>query len=192
MASSFSRRDFLPAGLKAEQVELVGNTIRVHSRSARPSAGCPHGGTISRHVHSRHLRRPADLPAHGRRVELVLLVRRFRCRAIHCPAKIFAERFPPAATRPHARRTLAPGACRWFPGQPPRRRRMGHMPAPRRPSHTIGTREIATGTQDCPSPDHGPGSSLQGRCHPGCKDRSRVANPCHSPSADRPVHRHGA
>lgn len=105
MASSFSRRDFLPAGLEAEQVELVGNTIRVHSRSARPSAGCPHCGTISRHVHSRYLRRPADLPAHGRRVELVLLVRRFRCRAMHCPAKIFAERFPPAVTRPHARRT---------------------------------------------------------------------------------------
>lgn len=24
---------------------------------------------------------------------------------LHCPAKIFAERFPPAVTRPHARRT---------------------------------------------------------------------------------------
>ena len=33
MASWFSRRDFLPAGLKAEQVELDGNTIRVHVRS---------------------------------------------------------------------------------------------------------------------------------------------------------------
>lgn len=105
MASSFSRRDFLPAGLKAEQVELVGNTIRVHSRSAKSSAACPHCGTISRHVHSRYRRRPADLPAHGRAVELVLLVRRFRCRAMRCPARIFAERFPPAVTRPHARRT---------------------------------------------------------------------------------------
>jgi hypothetical protein len=38
-------------------------------------------------------------------VELVLLVRRFRCRAKFCPARIFAERFPPAITRPHARRT---------------------------------------------------------------------------------------
>jgi len=38
-------------------------------------------------------------------VELVLLLRRFRCRAQRCPAKIFAERFPPDVTRPHARRT---------------------------------------------------------------------------------------
>nr|WP_233252642.1 transposase family protein [Maritimibacter sp. 55A14] len=79
--------------------------MRVHSRSANATAACPRCGTISHHVHSRYRRRPADLPAHGRAVELILLVRRFRCRAMHCPAKIFAERFPPAVTRPHARRT---------------------------------------------------------------------------------------
>ncbi len=105
MASQFSRRDFLPAGLKADQVELVGDTVRIHSRSAKATAACPRCGTASRHVHSRYRRRPADLPAHGRKVELVLLVRRFRCRALRCPAKIFAERFPPDVTRPHARRT---------------------------------------------------------------------------------------
>lgn len=33
------------------------------------------------------------------------MARRFRCRAMHCPAKIFAERFPPVVTRPYARRT---------------------------------------------------------------------------------------
>ncbi len=105
MASQFSRRDFLPAGLKANQVELVGNTVRIHSRSAKATAACPRCGTASRHVHSRYRRRPADLSAHGRKVELVLLVRRFRYRAPRCPAKIFAERFPPDVTRPHARRT---------------------------------------------------------------------------------------
>ena len=105
MASQFSRRGFLPAGLKAEQVEIVGNTIRIHFRSTKSAAACPRCGTVSRHVHSRYQRRPADLPAHGRKVELVLLVRRFRCRAMRCPAGIFAERFPPDVTRPHARRT---------------------------------------------------------------------------------------
>ena len=105
MALQFSRRDFLPSGLKASQVELVGNTVRIHSRSAKATAACPRCGTAPRHVHSRYRRRPADLPAHGRKVELVLLVRRFRCRALRCPAKIFAERFPPDVTRPHARRT---------------------------------------------------------------------------------------
>lgn len=104
MASLFSRRGFLPAGLRAEQVELVGNTIRIHSRSAKTAAACPRCGTVSGHVHSRYQRRPADLPAHGRKVELVLQVRRFRCRSLPCPARIFAERFPPEVTRPYARR----------------------------------------------------------------------------------------
>lgn len=106
MASWFSRRNFLPAGLKADQVELSGNMIRVHVRSSDASAACPHCGTVSRYVHSKYRRRPADLPAaHGRAVELVLLVRRFRCPAARCPARVFAERFPLAVTRPHARRT---------------------------------------------------------------------------------------
>lgn len=105
MASQFSRGDFLPAGLKANQVELVGNTVRIHSRSVKATAACPRCGTASRHGHSRYRRRPADLPAHGRKVELVLLVRRFRCCALRCPARISAERFPPDVTRPHARRT---------------------------------------------------------------------------------------
>ncbi len=96
---------FLPAGLKADRVELDGSRIRAHARSSDASAACPRCGTVSRHVHSKYWRHPADLPAHGREVELVLLVRRFRCRAAHCPAKIFSERFLPAVTRPHARRT---------------------------------------------------------------------------------------
>ncbi|SNT42097.1 ISL3 family transposase [Tropicimonas sediminicola] len=105
MTSWFSRQGFLPTGLKADQVELDGNTIRVHARSSVASATCPRCGTVSRHLHSKYRRRPADLPAHGRAVQLVLLVRRFRCRATHCPTRIFAERFPPSVTRPHARRT---------------------------------------------------------------------------------------
>ncbi|SFU21222.1 Transposase [Sedimentitalea nanhaiensis] len=105
MTTQFIRRDLLPAGLKADQVELVGNTIRIHSRSAKAAAACPRCGAVSGHVHSRYQRRPADLPAHGRKVELVLQVRRFRCRSMYCSTRIFAERFPLSVTHPHARRT---------------------------------------------------------------------------------------
>lgn len=105
MASLFSRRNFLPTDLKADQVEIVGDTIRIHSRSSKSAAACPHCNTVSRRIHSRYLRQPADLPALGRKVELVLLVRRFRCRALGCPTRIFADRFPTDVTRPHARRT---------------------------------------------------------------------------------------
>lgn len=38
-------------------------------------------------------------------MDLVLQVRRFRCRATRCPARIFAERFSSHVTRPHGRRT---------------------------------------------------------------------------------------
>lgn len=105
MAPWLSRRDFLPAGLTADHIELDGDMIRVHARSLEAEATCPCCGGISRHVHSRYRRRPTDVPAHGRAVEIVLQVRRFRCRASGCPARIFAERFPPGVTRPHMRRT---------------------------------------------------------------------------------------
>ncbi|MFD3189402.1 ISL3 family transposase [Sedimentitalea sp. HM32M-2] len=77
----------------------------MHARSSDAATACPCCGTSSRHVHGRYRRRPADLPAYGRSVELVLLSRRFRCCAARCPAKIFAERFPSHVTRPYARRT---------------------------------------------------------------------------------------
>jgi DNA-directed RNA polymerase subunit N (RpoN/RPB10) len=105
MASLVSRRDFLPVGLKADHIELVGNTIRIHSRSVKAAAVCPRCGTVSGHDHSRYQRRPADLPAHGRKVELVLQIRRFRCRSMCCSTRVFAERFPLSVTHPHARRT---------------------------------------------------------------------------------------
>ncbi|MBK1636506.1 hypothetical protein CKO19_12260 [Rhodovulum adriaticum] len=38
MGSWFSRRDFLPAGLKTDQIALDGNRIRVHARSLDASA----------------------------------------------------------------------------------------------------------------------------------------------------------
>lgn len=105
MTSWFSHRDLMPRGLRADQVELDGNMIRVHARSSDSAASCPRCGTVSSHLHSKYRRRPADLPAHGRAVELILLVRRFRCRAVDCPTRIFAERFPRTVTLPHARRT---------------------------------------------------------------------------------------
>ncbi|MDE4142858.1 transposase family protein [Phaeobacter gallaeciensis] len=74
MASQFSRRDLLPASLRVDQDELSWNTVRVHSRFAKAAAAYPRCGTVSRHVHSRYPRRPADLPTHGRKVQLLHLI----------------------------------------------------------------------------------------------------------------------
>ena len=105
MTPKYSWRNFLPPGIEIDQVYIDHNTIQIHSRSAKIEAVCPHCDTISRHVHSSYHRRPCDLPAHGRTVEFVLLVRRFRCRNACCAASTFAERFPPSVLQPHARRT---------------------------------------------------------------------------------------
>src|SRR5262245_21264723 len=62
--------------------------------STAPSADCPRCGCTSGRVHSRYRRTVADLPCHGRRVAIRLLVRRFRCPSPDCPQTIFCERIP--------------------------------------------------------------------------------------------------
>lgn len=59
---------------------------------------------MSRAVHSRYRRNPADLPSLGRRVGLSLRIRRFYCRNAECGRRTFAERLPDLVV-PHARRT---------------------------------------------------------------------------------------
>jgi len=59
---------------------------------------------VSRAVHSRYRRRPADLPSLGRMVRVSLRVRRFYCRNAVCPRQTFAERVPQLVA-PFARRT---------------------------------------------------------------------------------------
>jgi hypothetical protein len=66
---------------------------------------CPSCGVASGRVHSRYQRRLADLPIAGRRVVLMLRARRFRCAAVLCGRRIFAERFGADVLEPWARRT---------------------------------------------------------------------------------------
>jgi transposase len=74
---------------------------------ARPTAKetcCPYCGSRTGHVHSHYQRRLADLPWHGRVVEVQLQARRLRCVNPGCPRKIFTERLPETVL-PKARRT---------------------------------------------------------------------------------------
>jgi transposase len=75
----------------------------VHRAAA--AARCPSCGRRSGRVHSRYTRPLADEPLGGRRVELHLQVRRFRCGAGACPRRTFAEQVPALAAR-RARRTV--------------------------------------------------------------------------------------
>ena len=68
-------------------------------------SACPGCGTQSGHVHSRYRRRLADLPIAGRPVRVVVLARRFYCKAVLCGRRVFTERFDADVLAPWARRT---------------------------------------------------------------------------------------
>ncbi len=90
--------------LGIEQVSMT-NEVTITVRAASPTAPCPCCGTISKRIQSRYTRTLRDLPASGRRVHLVLHVRRFFCQQSACVRKIFAERFP-SLTLPRVKFTL--------------------------------------------------------------------------------------
>ena len=105
MIGSRRERAFSLAGLLVERVASADGVVRVEARSRARAASCPCCGRPSRRLHSRYLRRLRDLPAHGRPVEVVASVRRFRCANADCPRRIFAERLDPQAAAVRARRT---------------------------------------------------------------------------------------
>ena len=105
MSDSKRERLFTLAGLVVESVALECDRVLVSARSSAASAVCPCCGRPSRRVHSRYQRRLADLPAHGRWVEMVVTARRFRCAHANCSRRIFAERLDPGTAVAHARRT---------------------------------------------------------------------------------------
>lgn len=105
MGRSRFQTSLMPPGQLVEQVRFGQDEIIAIARSGDGAAACPSCGGHSGRVHSRYERRLADLPAHGRRVRIRLVVRRFRCGVPGCAQKIFAERFGDAVVQPFARRT---------------------------------------------------------------------------------------
>jgi len=104
MASSLEISSLVPSGLIVESVNECEDAIEVTVRSEMTAAACPSCGSGSQRVHSRYMRRVADLPCTGRRVSLSVITRRFFCRAEKCQQRIFVERFGEALP-PRARRT---------------------------------------------------------------------------------------
>ena len=82
-----------------------GATTVITVRRASSLSSCPGCGMSLGRIHSRYLRRVADLPLAGRPVRLVVMARRFRCRSDLCGRRIFTERFDDGVLAPWARRT---------------------------------------------------------------------------------------
>ncbi len=101
----FDSDALLPPGLVADGVAIDAGTVSIVARPEQKLRQCPACGSGSAQVHSVHRRRLFDLPSHGRTVELVLRVRRFRCGEGNCPRQTFTEPLAPDIARARGRLT---------------------------------------------------------------------------------------
>jgi len=99
---------FTFAGFEIQHIASNENLLTITAYALTPTSVCPSCSQVSTHVHSYYTRSPQDLPISGRRVHLVLRVRRFRCPNPQCQKRTFAERLPNVAVS--ARQTSRLGA----------------------------------------------------------------------------------
>lgn len=94
-----------PNLLKLECLVSRPDRIEMRMKAQPESAKCPLCGFHASRIHSRYVRKLADLPWQGVTVWLEVHVRKFFCDRSACEQKIFTERLP-GVTVPYARRTL--------------------------------------------------------------------------------------
>ena len=85
---------FTFAGFEVQHIATRENLLTITARALAKTGICPSCGEETSHVHSYYQRHPQDLPISGLQVQLVLRVRRFRCKKTQCAQHIFAERLP--------------------------------------------------------------------------------------------------
>lgn len=89
---------------RLESIDVRADAMVFAVASTLLTATCPRRGWESSRTHGGYRRTLADLPVAGRRRQLDVGVRRFRCVDAGCPAVTFAEQIP-GLTVPFARRT---------------------------------------------------------------------------------------
>jgi transposase len=99
MPAYFRSSSLAPAGLIVDRITLDGEGVEVAVRSKASSAPCPLCSLPARRIHSRYVRRVADLPFGGRAVRLRVTTRRFVCEQRRCPRRIFGEPFAGVLSR---------------------------------------------------------------------------------------------
>lgn len=105
MQHTFRPSTLVPRGFVVDGVSHDDSGMALAVRSVSKASRCPACGRPSERVHSSYRRRLADLPMSGRPVRLTVVARRFRCEAVVCGRRIFAERFDADVLSPWARRT---------------------------------------------------------------------------------------
>ena len=105
MHQTFPLSSLVPPGFVVEAIVNEGNKTLVTAHCGSDFSLCPACGAASRSVHSRYRRCIADLPLSGKMVQLLIVARRFRCRAALCATRIFTERFASGVVSRFARRS---------------------------------------------------------------------------------------
>src|SRR5260370_547798 len=82
----------LPEGMLIDQIQISENGLIIAIVATHPTSGCPLCSELSSSIHSHYRRVLRDAPCAGRRVQLVLTVRKFYCRNQLCERKVFTER----------------------------------------------------------------------------------------------------
>jgi transposase len=92
------------AAATVDSVELGADLVTFRVRAKASDAACSGCRRRSSRVHARYQRQLADLPLGGRRVQVIVHIRRFKCLNSRCAQSTFSEQIP-GLTTPFARRT---------------------------------------------------------------------------------------
>jgi transposase len=93
-----------PNLLKLDKISLGPEAIILIVKTIQQAASCPRCQTLSSQIHSRYIRKVADLPWATNAVQLELHTRKFFCRNVNCRQKVFCEPLPNYIER-YARQT---------------------------------------------------------------------------------------
>lgn len=92
------------AAATVDSVELGVDLVTFRVRARASDAACPGCRRRPARVHARYQRQLAGLPIGGRRVRVIVHVRRFKCASLRCAHSTFSGQIP-GLTTPSARRT---------------------------------------------------------------------------------------
>jgi transposase len=95
----------LPKGIVVDQINMTENGLLIEIVATSPTSCCPLCSEPSSSIPCHSRRALQDVPCAGRRVQLVLTVRKFSCRKAYCPRKVKASRLPDCV-EPWARTTI--------------------------------------------------------------------------------------
>jgi transposase len=82
----------LPEGLEVVRSDVTDQEITLTVVSTQQKPCCPLCGSSASRVHSQYRRQLTDMSCAGRRVRLILHVRKFFCDEKTCARKIFTEK----------------------------------------------------------------------------------------------------